>query len=440
MRLHFALFALALLLAAPALHSAYTERLTVQVFDQDFRPVEGADVYAEYQLNSVTGYVKTKPHQTNISGYYDLQFTDYEQIESQVKYTYTLYVKYGEQVEQYSLVANPNRTRVYTSQVNAYYAFVRVHDQKGKPLQADLTVSGPSIADQKKRATPTGDAIFQLPPGSFALKSEYNGVVKNKDFVLQKDAALDVTFGQYTLEVTVTDDRKRPLIAEIEVGTRSVETGAGGTASIYNISDEMPTVVVRHASRYKTYTPNLALGEGLAAVFDLTQPEIQDLHATIADNGGATVTFYVEDAGASASGIDTVTVSYDVAGVETPIPAYAVGYATFEAKIPAQEAGSLVKYTVKIADKDGNSALGKGSYSVPAAPAPAPAPVPAPGPIPEIPQTAGGISTEMLFVLVPVAIAIVAGMIYYFRRKRQEGFEKGPQPPKIPSAPPASPP
>ena len=441
-----ALVAFALLLSLNCIHSAYTETLDVQVFDQVFRPVQGAEVYAEYQLNSVTGYVKTKPHTTNESGYYRLQFTDYEQIESQVKYSYTLYVKWGDQLKKYSMIAEPNRTsnaslkiRVYTSQLDSYYLFVRVHDQKGKPLKADLTVSGSSIPDMKKAATENGDAIFQLPPGSFSLKAEREGTVKNKDFSLSKDTALEVIFGIYSFDVKVTDDSKKPLIATVEAGTQSVETGADGTAHIANVSDDSPAVVVKYADRYKTYKPNLALGESLVVVFDLTEPSITDLHASVGGNGGATVTFFVEDSGSAASGIDTVSVSYDVAGVETPLAAYAVGYNTFEAKVPAQEPGTLVKYTVKIADKDGNAALGKGSYSVTeaAAPAPAPTPAPSPVPLPEVPATTGGLPTEMLVLLAVVALVVAYAAIYYFKRKREENFG-GVQPPAIPpSQPPA---
>ena len=431
-----ALLICALLLSAQLSYAGYTLKLDVQVFDQDFRPVQGALVYADHQLNSVTGYVKTKPHPTNESGYYRLQFTDYEELESQTKYTYTLYVKYGDQLDKQELLANPNETRVITSRVNSYYAFVKVHDQKGKPLEADLTVSGSTIEDQEKRATAAGDAVFQLPPGSFTLKAERPEGVKSKDFTLSKDAALDFVFGRYNMDVLVTDDRKRPLVATVEVGTQSATTSEDGTAHFANITDEVPQVVIKYADRYKTFKPNLGLDEELSAIFDLTKPTISDLHASIAKNGGATITFFAQDEGTSATGVDTVTVSYEVAGVETLLPAYAVGYSTFEAKVPAQEPGTLVRYTVKIADKDGNAGMGKGSYTVPAGtsePTPAPTPTPSPIPIPQVPATTGPVPTEMLVMLGIAALLVAGGIIYYFKRKREEGFGKM-QPPAIPPA------
>lgn len=428
-----------LLLSALALsaHAAYTQNVIVQVFDQDFRPVEGALVYSEHQLNAITGNVKDKPKPTNISGLYGLKFTVYEEIEAEVDYTYTLYVKYGDQLVKATLEANPNVTRVYTMRVDSYFAFVRVHDQLGKPQDATVTVSGGEVADQTKQTTDTGDAVFQLPPGSYSLRVVHNGNVKNKDFTLAKDAALDVIFGNYALDAKVVDDRKKPLLATVQVGTQEAETDGSGNARLVNISDEAPSVVVKYADRYKTYKPNLALGETLLAVFDLSKPDISDLHASISDSGGATITFFASDTGSAASGIDTVTVTYDVAGVEYPIPAYSVAYNTFEAKIPAQEPGTLVKYTVKLADKDGNAALGRGSYSVSgsSAPAPSPTPAPAPSPIPTIPASTGGIPTEMLVLLAFAGLIVAYAVFYYFKRRRDEGLGKV-APPSVPPQPP----
>ena len=428
-------------LLARTANAGYTETLTVQVFDQDFRPVEGALVYADFQLNAVQGNTQTKPHPTNSSGYYTLQFTDYEQINDSVDRTYTLMVKYGSQLEKYTLIAVSGEKRIYTANVNSYYAFVKVHDQKGAPISADVTISGDNLAAVQKETSDTGDVGFQLPPGAYTLKTEYNGVAKNKDFTLSADQAIDITFGVYSLDVKVTDDNKRPLNATVEVGAQSVQTDKDGIAHLVNISDQNPSVVIKYADRYKTYTPDLSLGTTLGAVIDMTKPVIKDLHSTLSGSGGSTLTFFVEDAGSAASGVDTVSVSYTVSGVETPVPAYTVGYNTFEAKIPAQEPGTLVKYTVKVSDKDGNTAIGLDSYLVPEATAPAPAPTPAqPVSIPSLPTTAGGMPTELLAILVVAGLLIAYAIFYYLKRKKEESFGNA-HAPSAPSAekPPASP-
>jgi len=431
MLLLFAVLSIALF--AHCANAGYTETLTVQVFDQDFRPVEGALVYVDYQLNAVQGHILTKPHPTDSTGYYTLVFTDYEQIDASVDRTYTLMVKYGDQLEKATLIATDGETRIYTMNVKSYYAFVKVHDQKGHPIPADVTISGDNFAAVQKRTSDTGDVGFQLSPGSYTVKTEFNGVAKNKDFTLSADQAIDVLFGVYSLDVKVTDDKKRPLAAAVEVGTQSVQTDANGNAHLVNISDQIPSVVVKYADHYKTFKPDLSLGTSLDAVIDMTSPVITDLHSTIANSGGATVTFFVEDPGAAASGVDTVSVSYTVSGVETPIPAYTVGYNAFEAKIPPQEPGTLVKYSVKVADKDGNAAVGLESYIIPAAAAPAPAPAPAPSPSPIIPTTTGGLPTELLVILVIAGLLVAYAIFYYFKRKKEEEMGKT-QLPSMPSA------
>lgn len=438
------IFALLMLLSVAVLphaaHAGYTETLTVQVFDQVFRPVQGALVYVDYQLNSVQGDTETRPLPTNSSGYITLVFTDYEQITSSVDPTYKLYVRYGDQLEQYGLTAVDGEKRIYTGSVQSYYAFVKVHDQKGRPVQADVSISGGSIDTQDKNATATGDAVFQLPPGNYTLRTEYNGIVKNRDLLLSADQAIDVVYGSYPLDITITDDNGNPLAATVTVGTQVAQAGPDGKAHLDNISDQNPSVVIKYADRYKTITPDLSASPSVSAVFDLNPPSITDLHSTLAGDGSATVTFFVQDKGAYASGVGTVDASYSLAGVDTPLQSYTVGYNTFEAKIPAQPAGTLVKYSVKVSDKDGNTALGSGSYIVPGAAAPA-TPSPSASPIPSVPSSAGGVPLDLLAILVAAGLLVAYATYYYLKRKNEE-IPGAAKPPSVPSSqrPPVQPP
>ena len=440
-KMYFGLLLLLSMCLPQMAHAGYTEKLTVQVFDQSLRPVQGALVYVQYQLNSVTGNTKTLPRPTNSSGYITIVFTDYEQITASTDYTYTIYVKYGDQLANYGMTAIDGESRIVTGSVDSYYLFVRSHDQKGKPVASDVRVSGKAIDTQDKMSTPSGDAFFQLPPGNYSLRAEYNGVVKTKGLLLSADQAADISFGSYSLDITVTDDSNHPLVASVVAGTQSVQTGADGRAHLENITDSHPSVAVKYADRYKAYTPDLSISPDLTAVFDLTKPAITDLHSTLSENGEAAITFFVEDRGSAASGVDTVSVSYDIEGVETPVQAYTIGYGTYEAKVPAQPSGTLVKYSVRITDKDGNAALGSGSYIVPgASAAPSPAPTPTPSPIPSVPATANGIPTELLALLGVVALLIIYAIYYYLKRRKEEiPLAK---PPSLPSSekPPVQPP
>ena len=355
------LFALAMLLfASHCLSAGYTQKLLVQVFDQDYRPVEGAQVYVEHQVNSVVGDAKTKPVSTKANGTADISFTDWEELSGQTKYTYTLYTKYGSEVESAVLtVTDTSAVRVYSMQVKAHYAFVSVHDQKGKPLAASVTVGNTT-----RKTDVGGMARFQLPPGKYTAKAEINGAVRNRDLSLDKDQNIEIEFPLYTVKITVIDDYKRPLAAQVDLDGAAKNTSADGIAVFENVSNEQPKVTVRYNESFRKLQPNLKQESSMLVVFDLTKPVIQELHHSIQKNGEAVINAYVQEPGASASGISGVSITYEVGGVTTSVPAYTVGYNSFEAKIPVVPRETLVKYTVKATDKAGNAGFASGTYTI----------------------------------------------------------------------------
>ena len=64
---HILVFTLVFALMLNIASAKYTEYLKVQVFDQNYRAVDGAQVYVQYQLNAVAGQVKTKPKDISAS-------------------------------------------------------------------------------------------------------------------------------------------------------------------------------------------------------------------------------------------------------------------------------------------------------------------------------------------------------------------------------------
>ncbi len=353
---------LAALAVLPQQASAgYTQQLTVQVFDQDYRPVEGAQVYVEHQINAVVGTGKTKPKLTPANGTVDVSFTVWEELKNQVSYNYVLFAKYGDEVKSASLIAeDPPVKRTYSLQVNSYFAFVHVHDQTGKPLEASVTIGNTTL-----KTGSNGDARFQLPPGKYNARVEIGQAVRNSDLDLSKDQALAIEFPRYRLEVTVTDDYKRPLQAQVDLDSESKNTSLDGKVFFENVTNEQPKLSVRYNDSFRKLQPNLKKDSSVSVVFDLTRPIVQELHHSIQKNGEVVVNCYVQEPGAAASGISGVSITYDVGGVTTSVPAYTVGYNSFEAKIPAVPKDTLVKYTVKATDKEGNSGFATGTYIIP---------------------------------------------------------------------------
>ncbi|MFA6327970.1 MAG: hypothetical protein WCY41_00830 [Candidatus Micrarchaeia archaeon] len=429
----FLLLAAGMLLLSGAPWAKYTENLTVQVFDNSLRPVEGAQVYVDYELNSIAGNVKTKPKLTDSRGYTNIVFSDYEEIDSETEYAYTLYVKYGDQLVSASLIAGAgeNRTyenRTYTMQVESYIAIVRVLDQRGKPLQANVTVGNAT-----KPTDEAGSAFFALSPGSYEIRVERGDVVKNVPLVLESatgDQSVEVLISYYNLDVRVQDDKRRPLPARVEVNDLSSETDGDGMAHFENITTSSPSVVVVYGQGIKRLQPNLQASSSLEVTFDVGKPSIQDQYSTLSQSGVGTIRFFVEDSGPEASGVDSVSVSYAVAGVQNMLSVYTIGYNSFEAKIPAQPDGTLVKYTITVSDKEGNSAVESGSYvassgggssidtnaSSPGAPAPS-------------------ISSDGMLVGIAVLAVLAFAAIYYFNKKKETAGDSAPPPiapPQIP--------
>lgn len=431
------LFSLALLFEAGMANAGYTEKLTVQVFDQQLRMVEGAEAYVSHQLNSVAGYTRTKPKLTNSSGLADLVFTSYEEIETQTEYSYTLYVKYGNQTKVSNHVAEkepPENPRVVSAEVQSRYVFARVLDQKGRPLGADIT-----ILEKTKKTDSAGSAAFQLPPGIYTVRAEREGSVQSRQVNLEKsDAAVEFSMGLYPLLVKVSDDRKTPLVASVEINGAEKSTDANGTAQFENITDSQPQVLVMFGNLTKRTVVDLEKQGSLEVVFDTHPPAIKEMNAVVSKSGAGAISLFVEDAGALASGIDSVAVSYEVGGVERNTPAYTIGYNAFEAKIPAQPKGSAVRYFVKVTDKEGNAATRGGTYVVEADAPKKNSTTPIVPPKQQDLIDFGRIDAFTGAIYMLVLLVVVYGVFYYLNKKKEQTFSPPAQPPVSPPAiPPA---
>ena len=310
-------------------------------------------------------------------------------------------------------------------QVESFIAFVRVFDQNGKPLQANATVG--------KAAKPTdesGRAFFALSPGNYTLKVERNDLVKNIPFAIEAaagDQSLDVLLSYYKLDIRVQDDKRRPLSAKVEINGMESETDSGGVAHFENITTVSPSVIVVYGQGIKRIQPNLQASSALEVTFDTSKPSIKDQYSSLSSSGVGVVRFFVEDSGPEASGIDSVSVSYEVAGVQNTLSVYAIGYNSFEAKIPAQPVGTLVKYTVTVSDKEGNTAAGSGDYIVSLGGDGANGTTISP------PPPSSSSSNEGIFIGIAVLAVAAFAAIYYFNRKKGSEISPPPiAPPQLP--------
>jgi hypothetical protein len=300
-----------------------------------------------------------------------------------------------------------------------------VRDQNGAPLRAAVSIGGKNAT-----ADGTGTAYFQLPPGNYTARAEIGSGVRTEQVSLDQDRAIDIEVGLYTLKVVVKDDRGSILNATVEVEGKIQPTDSYGLASFANVTNPNPQVLVRYKEKVKKFMMDLQRQNRQDVVFDNTKPEVKELHASLGKGGAAAISLYVEDPGALPSGIDSVLVTYEVEGVENKVPAYAIGYNTFEARIPPQPEKTFVKYTVRVSDREGNTAFGAGTYVVAAGGEPTgngtgrPS---APGAIPQ------GIGVETVVFGVVVFCLIAYGAFYYLKNR---GGGMGSQPAEPPAQPP----
>jgi len=421
------LAAVALLLSGTS-WAKYTENLTVQVFDNFLRPVEGAQVYVVYELTSVRGDIKTKPKITDSRGYTNILFSNYEAIDNSTNYSYTLFVEYGGQLVSSSLIGEDGERRAYSVQVESYIVSVRVLDQNNKPLQANVTIN--------KATKPTdtyGNAFFALPPGNYVLNVVRYDLVKNIPIVIENatgDQSFDVLLNYYKFDILVRDDKRRPLSAQVEVNGVGAVTNSEGVAHFENITTSSPQVIVTYGQGIKRIQPNLQTNPSLNVIFDVNKPTINDKYSTLSSSGVGAVRFFVEDLGVEASGIDTVSVSYEVAGEQNMLSVYTIGYNSFEVKIPAQPVGTLVKYTITVSDKEGNTAVEYGNYVVSLESSPSgDVNASLPATLPPAP----GISNESIFAGIAVLAVIAFAAIYYFNKKKASEIAPPPiAPPQVP--------
>jgi hypothetical protein len=433
MRFAFLLAILAVAALFPLAEAKYTQRLTVQVYDEQFRPVEGARVYAEYQLNSMAGAGRTKPKPTNSSGFVDIIFTNYEEIESATDYTYTLYVKYGSKNITSTMTAAPDEenVRIVDFQLPAYYLFVTVHNQKGAPLSARVTVD-----DEVKMTDIVGSAGFRLPPGSHTVRAEYLNGLKTDAVELSGDQALDMVIGVYGLQLTITDDDKKPVAAAVELDGQEKRADSKGNVKFENVTNPTPQILIKYGEAAKSLSLDLSQQDSATVTFDRQKPNIKEFRAIVSPEGVGTVSLFVDDPGSAASGIDSIAITYTVDGAEKGVQAYTVGYNTFEAKIPAQEPGKPVRYGVRVSDKEGNTATQSGTYVIKEPPKPD---IPVANPtVPKKDLVDNGTITPVTAAIYMVAILIVLyGIFYYISKKKFKDSASPPagaQPPAVPPA------
>lgn len=355
----FAIVAL-LLLAAPCA-AMFTENARVQVLDSALRPIEGASAYPIYQLNYRTGLVSGKPKLTNKDGYVNVTFFNNEFDSAVAQGNWTLVVSYGNKSVQKAVEYIPSRRWVVQVQLPVHYVYFLVTDQQGRAMPANVSIGNFIVATDGN-----GYARVHLADGAYAYSVEAMGVVKQGSIVVSNDTTEKVEVRRYTLMLSVVDDKGAPLQASVLVLGKEYQANEAGKLVVQGLGEESVDVDIEHGGRRKVVSANLESGREEEVVLDFGAPLIKDVSASVVDGAGR-VGFRIEDEGARASGVDvntSIRVAYVAGGTQQDAIVFPVGYGRFEAEIPIQPANTVVPYTIRVVDRDGNEAAKQGEYTV----------------------------------------------------------------------------
>ncbi|VVB58977.1 Uncharacterised protein [Candidatus Anstonella stagnisolia] len=348
------------LLAAQCL-AMFTEKAQVQALDGELRPISNVSMYPIYQLNKRVGLVNGKPKSTNNDGYVNITFFNNEFDSSVAQGNWTLVVAYGGQSVQKAIEYVPDRKWTIQVQLPVHYAFFLIVDQQGKPMQANV-----SIGNFTSATDGGGYARFHLPDGTYDYSVEAMGVVKQGSLAFSNDTTERVEVKRYTLQLFVVDENAAPLVASVLVLGNEYETDGAGKLVVEGLGESSVDADIEYLGKRRVVNLNLENGLETEVVLDKSPPIIKGAAANVVDGAGR-ISFGIEDLGIKASGVDvntSIRVTYVVGGTQEDAAVFPIGYGKYEAEIPIQPANTVVPYTIRVVDRDGNEAVEQGQYTV----------------------------------------------------------------------------
>lgn len=352
------------LLLASLTFALFTEHITVQVLDQKGRPIQNASVTASYQYRSKVPDNVSRI--TGANGMANLTINNVEYNEKLVDYTYTLYARYGDSKnyqEASSIYTVGKHPDVITMTLRVFQVVVGAFDQNKMPLSALA-----HVGDFQKQTDGSGYAVFAVPFGATEVGIDYGETKKAESVSINDDITRTFEIDLYPLNVLVVDDRANPIEgAKVIVGLQQNLTNAAGEARFKNVEDPKMKIVTEYQGKTKTTEMSLTQTSDYRIVFDTTPPDIRDVNVTSA-NGIGLIRIVAEDMGTYPSGLGQGSKIYIKYSVDGGVPAQATMYPsgknTYRAEIPAQKAGSIVRYTIYAQDADGNVNSATGVYEV----------------------------------------------------------------------------
>jgi len=275
----------------------FIEELDVLVVDSNNRSMEGVSVWTNYQLNSIKGYVTTNKQYTGQDGIVHLKLINNEYQESLTKTDYTLFVEYmGEQQSHTVDVESGRRSRTYY--INISQATIRVFDEYKGGLKANVT-----ILDVTKETGDSGFVFFNLPGGEYGVIVNYANSVQKYPLLMEGDTLIEVPLTEYSLNVSLVDDKGSSLNGTIKVAEKTWDVYNGKVKIKFTA---IPPVLIEGMADNNAVAKeiNPKLVKEVIISIDTHEPEISGVTQT-KTSSGYDLSLIISDTGTYATGVDT---------------------------------------------------------------------------------------------------------------------------------------
>ena len=336
----------------------FVDDLDIRALDANIQPLEGAIVYATYQLRHLDEGA-TQNTTTDEDGYVRFRLINTEPQPDRVDCTIKVYGTYGKQtVSKSTEVGKHQRIDL---KFDVYSLLITVVDQEGKKIKdAEIVIDGIN-----KNTDNGGSALFKLVSGEKTLFITFGGAESQRKISLTENTNVEIEVGLYPITIYVTDDKGEPLRADVEIFGKTYETNNEGYVRLDDLLSAQQTINVVYGDKSKEIEVDLSLQEEYNVFFDLTSPEV----SVDREIGERVVKFIitVEDPGEHASGVvaKDIMFSYNVDGGSWKVASITpVRSEVFQAEVP-KEPGSIISFKVEVADEEGNKQITEGRTTVP---------------------------------------------------------------------------
>ncbi len=344
----------------------FNDTINVRALDNQLRPVEGAQVTVNYQLDKTTGKgrVTSPPRMTGKDGNASFQIRNLETQAAHLDCNVQINLSIGGKNYSRTITAQ-NHPLINDFKLDLHQMLVQVIDENGQRItNATVTVNN------NDKGTEGGYAEFRVPAGTVRVFASYGGGKTEHITKINNDTLVTIQLRFYSLTVRVTDEKENPLAASVLLDEMRYDLNESGTLHIPRLPEGLHTARIEYGGMRITRDLDLTMDNEYGIVFDMAPPVIKKVTA-VQNPDHVKVTIVAEDEGRFASGdsVDYITVTYEtVEGKKERAVVYQNKPHEYVAQIPLSAVSQEAVFTAEVRDGAGNGATITGRHLLEGAP------------------------------------------------------------------------